>query len=303
MLTREHFTTFDDRKELLSFCVEWMRRRTGPIAVVAGHFMLGYEESQSRLVPLIRESNNLRELHAMAHHVAGGFPMRTFRIGLDLLDACAGSAKIAFLVNDHFFLQSIPKYMRTEEAMSGLRRKFYRSEESVPAPYLQELNDRGLNPNDVLLVHHRSQARSQDLLPKESFFFSEQSLRSRFDNTTRKRLSDLPGFWEEHRLPEGPPSLFYGPNVGKYARLCLTSEGVCGCMGEIVELAYTFDRLGVRNSIMFIPDECHDSVNSAALAAVDGAAAADAILVVTGLGGKGEISANSWRPIIWEYVR
>jgi hypothetical protein len=207
------------------------------------------------------------------------------------------------LVNDHCFNQSIPMSMRSEEVMSSLRRDFYRSPDSLPAPYAEEITVRGLTPNEVFLAHSRAQASPQDLLPRSSIFFSEQALRSRFDNTTRKRLLRMAGFWEEHRLLDGPPSLFYASEVGEYARLCLTSEGICGCMGEIVEFAYSLSRLGVRNSIMLIPEECHDSVNSAALAAVDGAEAADAILVVTGLGGRNELGEESWHPVVGDYRR
>jgi hypothetical protein len=278
---------------------EWMMMRSGRTAIIAGHYMLDLDEDH--LEPMVAGQGSKGPIREHILYYAGGFPLRTFRIGLDLLTE-RKEDRIVLLVNDHFFVQGLNDEDRSEEFVRNLRKEYYRSENALPRAYHDLLESTGSTLEEIFLVHERPNANSQDLLPSRSLYFSEQALRNRFDNTTRKNLASLDGFWEEETGDSGPPALFYGRPDRDEEKLCMTHEGRCGCKGEIVELANALRQLGYEHALMLIPDECHSAVNAAARATIHGAGALTSIAVATGLGGRGERpNESSWRPTVKYY--
>ena len=186
-------SAFQTEDELLQFLTSASFKNDGPVAIVAGHFMLMYDDRLQSLVPMIwQDSTNPRVQH-FSQEKAGGFPISTFRTGLrlrDVLTSSGGSASLALVVNDHIFQtpgweqQNLPKGTRLP---GNLRKQFYRSANPIPESFKAVLASLPPATSAEALLRNDNLKRSDDdILPPETHFFSEQNLRRKFDQSTRK---------------------------------------------------------------------------------------------------------------------
>lgn len=287
-----------------------------PMAVMAGHFILAYDEQEDRLVPLIAEDLEPGRLHDLARDRVGQFPSRSFALGLDLVAALPDSeAKVALLVNDHK-LKDVTFHpfgrhqINNSDHLSSLRREFYRRMGiQLPKHYRQILRAHK-SKHDVIYEHRRAgRAGLGDITPPRSSYYSEQQLRNRFDNNSKHRHRKRPGFEYTPGTKDSMYRLVYRPSFDGQPR-CMTEFGTCGCLGEVVEF---IERLNsahrVQSLILIAPDECVGPVRDAAVVCVDGLRVAKSIAVVSGLGGESEFpnaqTAGSWVPrpsvfAVWE---
>ncbi|MDA7951728.1 MAG: hypothetical protein MPJ24_09605 [Pirellulaceae bacterium] len=102
------FSSFNEYRSSLKN--EEFVRSDDRIAIMAGHFMLGYEPKQARLEPLIFQDAATDEFQHFSKLMANDFPLSTFQNGLSILDdltPLTKESKIFLLVNDHRFTDPV----------------------------------------------------------------------------------------------------------------------------------------------------------------------------------------------------
>ena len=239
---------FRTEEDLLQFLTNTSVKSGGPVAIVAGHFMLMYDDKTQSLVPMIwQDSTNPRVQH-FAQEKAGSFPTSTFRTGLrlrEILTSSGSSARLALVVNDHIFQtqgweqQNLPK--GTSSSPGSLRKQFYRTADPIPDTFKAVLASLPASASAEALLGNDNLKRSDsDILPRETHFFSEQNLRRRFDQRTRKRLLAMEGFSQVEESKGKYRVYFTDTLLG--SRLCLSDSNGCGCSGETVELLWRAPR-------------------------------------------------------------
>jgi hypothetical protein len=127
-VVRRHPTSYEELLDLV------LQAASGAQTVVmqAGHFLLYYDTVEDQLLPCVST-----ELHSPRHknlrEHAGGFPLESWRMGLDLLSALpAANKRVMIVVNDW---QYLPPDVD--------RRRFYESFQRLPAGYEEALAQRG----------------------------------------------------------------------------------------------------------------------------------------------------------------
>lgn len=289
---------FASENDLLSFLGGLPFAPGEQVGIVAGHFMLMYDEAE-RLVPMVHQDARNPKVKELSQKMAGDFPLRTFKLGVNLVknyQIKEIASKLALIVNDHVFqtdgwsLQNLKDKTRTGD----LRREFYRGELACPSSFRKELADNGWNIKDILLTNTHTRRDDDGILPSDSFCFSETVLRRRFDRATRPELTKLETFVEK-QLPGGLKKLYFRPE-SKPTEFCLTENGDCGCGGEIVELLIQLGRRSLAGLILFIPSECMKGVVVGGNAFFDLPApmrgSLCSIAVVDGFGGMGKAASN-----------
>lgn len=312
MIVPESYT-FDHEDGLLRFLVKQISECKTKTSIMAGHYMLMYDNEQNCLVPMVWQDTENSLVESVSRKMAGSFPLRSFRYGLDLwqkgqdLDS---HVQIALLINDHQFQSSYFREINYDQPKGRggeLRKEYYRRSNNLPQAFVQLLRKRGLDKSEILLSNNnmdRDASYDEDdasILPPESVFFSEQHLRRRFDRHTRQELSEDPRF-KITRLDEGGYDLFYYP-AGSTQEFCLTEQsdsidGItqsgCGCSGEVIEFLIELSNRGFGNIILFVPHECAGAVNVGVQAAVDVISRYYnlniKVTTVTGVGGMGSFN-------------
>lgn len=306
--------TFNDESSLLDFLESQVPGDGTKTALMAGHYMLMYDEDKDRLVPMVWQDATNPTVEKASKDMAGDFPLRSFKYGLDLWQKGQkqdSHVEIVLLINDHQFQSSHfrANYDQPKGRGGELRKEYYRRSDNFPQSFRRLLSERGLEKSTVLLSNNDSDRdvhfdeHDATILSPESVFFSEQHLRRRFDRNTRKKLSNDPCF-EINRLSRGGYELFYHPE-GSSSRLCLTdptkdeeesTETDCGCSGEVIQFLIKLSEEGFTNTIMFVPSECEQAVKNgvqAALYVLDRYYdSAMKVITVAGIGGMGEFRSS-----------
>lgn len=235
----------------------------GNLAIVAGHFMVLYRESQRRLVPIVRSSilndpkaTPLEQQYAME---IGDLPERSFELAVEVAKRRPeGTTSILVLVDDHQF-KRIQRDRPNENELATFRRNFFLSPSSFPDSFTHILEN-GKVTKDILELSLFGARREPTVL------FSETVLQRHFTRKTRHWLEGQPGFFLIDN-PLMPKRLFY--QVATYPPSCFLDESnEPTCSATAIQLMIEVARRGARNCLSFVPHFCFRQVQVAAAAAI-----------------------------------
>jgi hypothetical protein len=232
--------TYPRSLEELFDIVQEATRGAQSVVMQAGHFLLYYDVVEDRLLPCISDELTSPR-HELLRREAGGFPLLTWQLGLELLDSLqAASRQIMVIVNDW---QYLPKEID--------RRRFYESFRHLPHSY-----DRALE---------RYEGRLRLLEPLQSTgtqpFFGEMNLRNQYRKAVERLISDgnLP---DEATLEHGSEEIVCSlPDaVGRTWEIyCSSKTG--DCAGEIAQmLSLTAQQTGCDCFINIYPAVCREFI-------------------------------------------
>ena len=234
------------------------------VAIVGGHFMLMCDEQRQALVPMIWQDAGNPQISHFSQKMAGDFPVKSFAFGAHLREHLLFSfpesdPKLALLVNDHIY--QTPPWMPYTPELDGLKHRslkkaFYRQRYPLP-PSFRKILGCPQNAASFFVDNSNLDRTRNDILPKKTYFFSEQQLRNRFDKYTRDYLRLDPAFVEAPASEKSRRLLFVNPT--RPHELCLTEEGSCGCSGEVIEFLMSLLRRGYNTIVFLIPDECRNA--------------------------------------------
>jgi hypothetical protein len=289
---------FASENELLAFLGELTFSPGEQLGIIAGHFMLMYDDQADRLAPMIyQEATNPRVL-GLSQKMAGEFPLKTFKLGVQLAKDFRGkqiASKLALIVNDHAFQTDgwSPQNLKDRRRAGQLRHEFYRQKYPLPRSFFAELGKAGFG-TDIVLDNNNPNRTPSDILPKTIRLFSEQALRNYFDQHTRHELRKSPMFTEVQRNGTKSKLMFVGDSGAQ--SVCLTEDGACGCSGELIEFFVRLSEKSLTALVFFVPDECRLAVEVGVKAFLHTPPHFRAdllrVYVVHGLGGVGISSAK-----------
>ncbi len=248
--------SFSGEKELLRFLGDLPIAPQEKLGLIAGHFMLMYDDRRDELVPMIHQDSDNPRVVRFSKLMAGDFPIRSFALGCKLQKQYASEgadSQIVLIVNDHIFTspgwhkQNLPDF----ESGAALRHNYYRKKYPLPQSYFKMLKAADLS-TEVVLSNDNSRRTPQNILPKKTRLFSEQTLRNSFDKSTRYKLRILRGFRED-TIPGSKSRLLFTAN-GEMA--CLADGTSCGCSGELIEFLRELAARGFTRIVFFVPSEC-----------------------------------------------
>jgi hypothetical protein len=277
--------SLDNKDELLNELIE--RVKSKRVAIIGGHFLLYYNQSKDELEPLILDDLSENIYIELAKNYAGNFPELSFEYSIELYHSLCKKniqSKIILLVNDHKF-QDGNYQSNIEEQIADkagdLRKQFY-SKNEIPNKYSDMLAKYGLLDKDVIYLHDNQTRTKEDLLPKESFYFSEQKLRNRFDKYVK------PGLIKKNLIYQSingkRVDLYYDmPSMG--CEISITEEGTCGCSAEVIELINNLRQKEFDEIIFFVPHECSIAVENGIMAALNINSKKLKVITIEGLGG------------------
>lgn len=259
------------------------------VAIVGGHFMLLYDKATDELKPVILQDLEKENQKEFAKQFAGNFPLRSFQYSVDLfkqLENRKVQNGILLLVNDHKFQsESFQKDISAEINGRGgdLRQEYFRKNK-IPESYLETLKANGIESKNIFVRNNDVKRSESDLLPKESWYYSEQKLRKRFEKYVVPELLKKEKIYQLES-GKGTNVFYQTPNVG--TEICLTENGACGCSAEVTELISNLLRKGMNEIILFIPNECVNAVDNGINAALNINEVAAKVITISGLGGMG----------------
>lgn len=253
----------DSESEMIQFLVEQALHFQGSnVAIVAGHYMLMYDELEKKLVPMIWQDSNNKEVIERSKSLAGNFPVDSLKLGLMLFQKYAKlslTPKIVLAVNDHHFHSGVMIKRFNQDDIPQLKRDYYRLNHSIPNSYLNLIAKFNLKLENVFLKNHKKR-NEKEILPSETILFSEQVYRNRFDKYIRPALRKDSSFFEK-RSQKGKPNLYF-KGLTNSKNFCLTETGECGCSGEVILFVLDLFNKGFFNIIFITPSECSNPVNS-----------------------------------------
>ncbi len=284
---------FASEGDLLSFLGSVTLAADEQVGIIAGHFMLMYDDKADGLVPMVYQDALNPKVKEFSQKMAGDFPVNTFRHGIHLLKTYQSrqiTSKLALIVNDHIFQTDgwSPQNLNEMNRAGKLRHDFYRQKYPLPKAFFGELKSAGL-ATDVLLDNNNPARTPTDIVPKTTRLFSEQALRNYFDQNTRPELRKSPMFSEVQHNGTKSKLMFVGNPGGQ--SVCLTEGGDCGCSGELIEFFARLSEKGTKTVVFFVPDECKLAANAGVKAFLHAPKIfrrkLSAVYVVAGLGGMG----------------
>lgn len=273
------------------------------VGVVAGHYMLMYDDQADALVPMIYQDTSNPRVDELSRKMAGNFPLRTFMLGLRIQQIYAARAiptQVPLIVNDHVFQTAgwFSQNLCTKQSAGDLRHNYYRQRHPLPKSFFKALQSAGLT-SEVLLSNNNAGRTPADTLPKNTRLFSEQALRNHFDQNTRMELRKLPIFSEVRDSGGKSKLMFVGDNAE--SAICLTENGDCGCSGELIEFFIRIANRKLTSLIFFVPDECQLPASAGIQAFLhlpeQYRDMISSICLVCGMGGVGGEAAMRDRPI------
>ena len=293
---------FASENDLLTFLGGLPFASGEQVGIIAGHFMLMYDDEANGLVPMVYQDATNPKVKELSQKMAGDFPLRTFKLGVNLVKYYQSkeiASKLALIVNDHIFqtegwsLQNL----KDKNHAGDLRHDFYRQKYPLPKSFFAELRSAGLE-TDVIIDNNNAARTPTDILPKTTRLFSEQGLRNYFDQNTRLELRKSPMFTEVQQNGTKSKLMFGGDSVNH--DVCLTEGGDCGCSGELIEFFVRLSARSLKQLIFFVPYECRTAAAAGVKAFLHTPKQfrgdLSAVYVVHGLGGMG-ISDIGNKPI------
>jgi hypothetical protein len=290
---------FSSEGDLLSFLGGLHFAPGERVGIIAGHFMLMYDDQADCLVPMIYQDAANPKVKELSQKLAGEFPLRTFKLGVRLTKDYQGkeiASTLALIVNDHIFQTDgwSVQNLKHKDRAGDLRHDFYRQKYPIPKSFFAELRSSGLT-TEVILDNDNASRTPTDILPKTTRLFSEQALRNYFDENTRLDLRKLPMF-KEVRQNETKSKLMFTGEAGD-SLVCLTEEGACGCSGELIEFFARLATKFLNGLVFFVPDECRIAVDAGIKAFFHTPeqyrSGLSSVYVVSGLGGMGVSDART----------
>ena len=259
---------FDTIEQLSSKLTEHLRDWNGQTAIIAGHFRLIYRGWPSHeFVPLIAteiEQNRFAtEQERELVHLMGPFPEQTFEMALSLIAERPADRRLLILVDD----KSYKRYQLPEQRVAdsdALQRYYWKN--ALPKTFQEILTKfarvPGMQDESRLFIQNNGPYRSKtDILPPKCCQFSEKVLQKEFSQPQRRKwLLKQPGFSSDGA--SGQPRTLYYEEASQ--KLCLIDDKLgCLCSGETVELLLQLFEKEYRNILLFIPDECRNTVDAA----------------------------------------
>ncbi len=252
----------ESKVELLQLLINSVSGKN-KVAILGGHFMLFYDKTEDELKPVIWQEQESDKHKDFAIQYAGDFPFKSFQYSLELYERLKDiniDSKIVLLVNDHKFQNKNfqPNISSSILNRGGLlRKKFYRRNK-VPKCYSDLMSKISKEHKKIILSNDNSKRDETDLLPKETWFYSEQKLRKRFDNYVLPRLLKENKVFKDGGKED--ENVFFKTHI-QGEEICLTENGKCGCTAEVTELISDLLNKKMYEMIFFIPKECTDAVN------------------------------------------
>lgn len=282
----------DSEQELIEYLGKLPFVSGEQVGIVAGHFMLMYDDQADRLVPMVYQDATNPKVELLSKEMAGDFPLRTFKLGLSLVKSYQGKSifpKLVLIVNDHIFQTEgwSTQGLKDKDKAGSLRQSFYRQKYPLPKSFFREIKEAGLSTE--IILENNNAGRISDILPKTTRLFSEQALRNYFDQYRRNELRRLPLFTEVTRAGTKSKLLFKATREGP--DVCLAEDGECGCSGELIEFFIRLAAKSFKQIIFFVPDECKIAVDVGIRAFLhtpsEYTSDLKSVYVVHGLGGMG----------------
>lgn len=295
-------TKFTNEDELLAHLGALEFSPEDRVGLVAGHFMLMYDDQADALVPMLYQDTANPRVAELSRKMAGDFPLRTFQLGVEIQQAYAARSipsQLTLIVNDHIFQTPgwASQNLCSKQTAGELRHDYYRQKHPLPTAFFRTLQSKGLT-SEVILDNHRAGRTPADILPKNTRLFSETALRNHFDQNTRLELRQLPIFSEVRENNGKSRLMFVGDNA--IPAICLTEDGECGCSGELIEYFIRLAARKLNRLIFFVPDECQLPANAGIQAFLHTPeqyrGTVSSIHVVSGMGGMGESTLKN-KPI------
>ncbi|QHN50454.1 hypothetical protein EPB69_15590 [Geobacillus stearothermophilus] len=245
------------------------------LVIMAGHFMLFFDEEKGSLTPGIIEEQNTELMRQRIARRVGIFPTYTWKLGVDIGKKYAKQfedIKYLLLINDW-------QYVPTQDvSASELRKNFYDTYTEIPSSFLSTLLDNGFTSENILSSR------------KNSLFFPETWLKYRFQKSASKLVKE--GKLEKKVLNdrENQSEVSFVDENGNYRTLI--SCGVTGCAGEITEMISEVHKAGYRLLLIFAPGECYQPVQTGVEIALNLYNLSDMKVIIADPGGSGEMSTD-----------
>jgi hypothetical protein len=245
------------------------------LVIMAGHFMLFFDEEKGSLTPGIIEEQNTELMRQRIARRVGIFPTYTWKLGVDIGKKYAKQfedIKYLLLINDW-------QYVPTQDiSASELRKNFYDTYTEIPSSFLSTLLDNGFTSENILSSR------------KNSLFFPETWLKYRFQKSASKLVKE--GKLEKKVLNdrENQSEVSFVDENGNYRTLI--SCGVTGCAGEITEMISEVHKSGYRLLLIFAPGECYQPVQTGVEIALNLYNLSDMKVIIADPGGSGEMSTD-----------
>lgn len=259
------------------------------VAIVGGHYMLLYDKASDELKPVIWQELETEGQKKFAEQNAGNFPIRSFHYSIKLYKIFKNrkiESGLVLLINDHKFQSSNfqPDVVTNVKGRGGELRKFFFNKNVIPDCYEEILEKEKVSKTDCLIENSNFRRQSDDLLPPQSWFFSEQKLRRRFDKLLKPRLMRQ-GNIRQDIIGNQVDLYFELPNNSN--DFCLTENGSCACSAEIIEFISNLLNRNMNEIIIFVPNECAVPVDNGVMAALNIKARQAKVLTVSNFGGMG----------------
>lgn len=291
---------YSDRETLVNDLAGRARLWPKPVVFVAGHFMLMYSHRLNALVPMVAgELEDSRERDFVISRV-GDFPRDSLHLAVRVLATMpAGSARIAFLVNDHQFRRFQPDV--PADAGGQLRRQFYRTHPEVLPTLGYILRSHGLDLGTSVLCNDMPPRTGRGILPRRTPYFSEYNLRNCFNDNTVQELEGNTKFTIQH--VDGVRRVIHRGNISSEPSSLTDESSQCACSGEVMQFFRQVSKPDgctipghsggrpARTVVLLVPDECLEPVRSGIIAGLDIGSCVSHAAVISGLDSNAPIGA------------
>ncbi|MDV7186093.1 hypothetical protein R3X25_02265 [Lutibacter sp. TH_r2] len=246
-MIKKEIIYFDKEIEILNYY-----KGKSDLLILAGHYILDYNEKTECLKPLIFNSKNSDFFNKKVEIEVGTFPENTFKLGVELINSTINS-KITLLVNDHKFPSLKDKNVKAK--IPVLRRNYFKELNDIPTEFKNIL---GNNPYDNFILDNNDLREDNQILASETFLFSEYVFRKRFDRSLKNKMLELDAFYTT-KTKSRKRNVFFKNLFNE--SFCIIEDGNCGCSGEIMQVIYDLVLKRQQfNFVLFIPIECGGAV-------------------------------------------
>lgn len=243
--------------------------------IMAGHFMLFFDQQNKQLQPGIFEDILNPILQEQIKTRVGIFPTYTWRLAIQLAEYQSTvnkkSAKLILLINDW---QYVP-----DDSDRDYRGEFYERFNNLPDSYLSSLESSTIVSAASICASRRN-----------SICFPETWLKNRFQNEALRLVKQ--GKLEKRYLPDNPDMSEISYTDASGTTIPLISCGMTGCAGEITEMISEAYKSGARLLILFAPSECHAPIRKGIEIALSLYPFEPVSILVADLGGSGELTTE-----------